>query len=128
MNMMRRTAFALGLAAAVCATTPLVSAAAPMDSQSVNCDGARQCDTPVWTIGGGNAWIDYDFAGLPSSSVSITVLRNGLPRNSCTHTIHLLGGSASGTFPCDFGPSTSQIKLSTLAQVSESRYRIGWHQ
>jgi hypothetical protein len=123
--MMHRATLGLAIAAAVCAGTPALATAAPMDSGYANCDGNTNCSTGILAIGAGTVYADFDLQGLRGTSVTLKVLRNGKELRSCTHTV-LVGGS--GTLPpCDFY-AAGDIEVTGYAQITATTFRIGWHQ
>lgn len=122
--MMHKATLGLAVAAAVCAGTPALATAAPMDSGYANCDGNANCSTGTLAIGAGTVYADFDLQGLRGTSVTLRVLRNGTALRSCTWTV-LVG--SSGTRACDFY-AAGDIEVTGYAQITPSTFRIGWHQ
>lgn len=128
MRMMHKTAAGLALAAAVCAGTSVTATAAPMDSGYAICDGNTSCSTGVLSIGAGTVYADFDLGGLGSTTVTITVTRNGKQIKDCSWSVLLpRTGTISGTRACDFFDS-GDVQVNAYAQVTATTFRIGWHQ
>ena len=121
---MHKMTLGLALAAAVCAATPALADAAPMDSSYANCDGSRTCQTGDLTVGGGTVYADFDLQGLNGTTATISVVKNGVAMRYCTWTV-LVG--SSGTRSCDVG-NGGDVYVKALSQAVATTFRLGWHQ